>query len=149
MRRSIHIALIMLMSVLAACGRSSAPVDGAQDRPYEIASLLRSGGLQGDTALVRVYSDGTMVYGRSGGSPLMTSRIPPEQFEALQAALGTAEWQSLDDRYGGPVPDGYTYTIIAGGKWVETYDGVANPPALAQVLDQLNQLMAQGGLLNR
>jgi hypothetical protein len=69
MRRAFFLLIIML---LAACGR--APAAGNDSPlPEQIGSLVRGGGLAGETVFVRLYADGTLIYGDSSGSTLWTA----------------------------------------------------------------------------
>ena len=114
-----------------------------------LASLTRSGGLQGRTQTLLVQQDGALALlnGEPGSAVFKTGKASAAQLQALQALLNSADWQQLDDSYGRQVPDGFMYSVTGGGQRITTYDGAQNPPALENVLSQLNELwqIAQSG----
>jgi hypothetical protein len=98
------------------------------------------------TDKVTVYGDGRLV--TEGDSGSHTVQGDPAAVQALHALVVGSDWQGLDAKYGEQFPDAFAYTIEAGGKTVQTFDGVETPAVLTQVMQQLNQFMAtanQGG----
>lgn len=112
-----------------------------------LITLNRSGGIAGINQTVVVQNDGTvqLIDGESAGSVTKEGRATPEQLQKLEAALQSEGWQQLDATYGGgqQIADGFTYTVVANGKTVKSYDGTQNPPALENVLSLLNELEQQ------
>lgn len=135
------LALLQFVWLLVAC--SSAPdTDQASAADPVILSFTRSGGLQGKTETIIVNRDNTLVVleGNRDGRETKRVSIPAAQVESLQSFVASTEWQQLADQYGRQAPDGYAYTIEANGKRVVTFDGATKPPALENVLAQLNAL---------
>ena len=110
-----------------------------------VVVFTRSGGMLGKTETLVVQGDGLLqvIEGESGGPPAKEGRAQPEQMSKLDAALKSEGWQQLQPSYGQQVPDGYSYTIVAGSKTIATFDGAPMPPVLEDVLNQLNELWQQ------
>ncbi|HEY0602963.1 MAG TPA: hypothetical protein VGD58_08625 [Herpetosiphonaceae bacterium] len=162
--------LSVLLLLMAACGStptgsdetgsSPAPVTVTADSQTQtsppamtetattgapLATLRQSGGIAGINETLVVQSDGVLqvIEGEIGGQVTKEGRATPEQIQKLEAALQAEGWQQLDASYGRQVPDGFAYTVVAGAKTVQTYDGAQNPPALESVLSLLNELWQQ------
>jgi hypothetical protein len=100
----------------------------------------RSGGFAGLTDKLTIYGDGRLV--TEGDSGSNTVQGDPAAVQALQQIITGGDWQSLEPSYGKQFPDAFAYTIEAGGKTVQTYDGVEMPAVLTQILQQINELFA-------
>ena len=103
-----------------------------------VAVWTRSGGLAGRTEVMTVYADGWVTLDQQGG--LKTALGDMGTINALQQTFAGSEWQALDSSYGEQFPDAFQYTIEAGGKTVQTYDGAENPALLDTVQQQLGEL---------
>ena len=115
-----------------------------------LVTFTRSGGIAGRTETLVVDGSGTLALlnGDASGQVVSTSQAPQAELDALKAELASAEWQQLAAGKIGQQPaDGFAYTVLTGGKQVETYDGVTNPPVLERVLGHLSALWqaAQSG----
>lgn len=114
-----------------------------------VATLTRSGGMQGKMETLVVGGDGRLqlLKGDINGQVVKTAQAPQAQLDSLVAAFASREWQQLTPQYGHQVPDGFAYTISGGNKQIAAYDGAQNPPVLDTVLNQLNALwqVAQSG----
>lgn len=101
-----------------------------------ILRVTRSGGIAGRTTELTVRPDGAVeVGGRRGTSGgRLEAALPPEAVTAVRALVGSAAWRRLDESYGRPVPDGFIYTVEAGGKTVTAYQGAELPEVLDNVL---------------
>lgn len=114
-----------------------------------IGALTRSGGIQGKTETLVVGADGTLQLrnGDINGQVVKTAQAPQAQVDSLSAVFASSEWQQLAPKHGRQLPDGFAYTVSAGNKQVQTYDGAQNPPLLDTVLNQFNALwqVVQGG----
>ena len=122
-----------------------APTTGGKDQSQSLdllASLTRSGGLQGRTQTLLVQQDGALALlnGEPGSAVFKTGQASAAQLQALQTLLNSADWRQLDESYGRQVPDGFMYSVTGGGQRITTYDGAQNPPALENALSQLNEL---------
>lgn len=115
------------------------------DAGTAMVTLTRSGGIAGINETLVVQRDGALqvIEGGIGGQVTKEGRATPEQIQKLEAALQAEGWQQLDASYGRQVPDGFAYTVVAGSKTVQTYDGAQNPPALESVLSLLDELWQQ------
>jgi hypothetical protein len=109
--------------------------DRAED---EIVRVTRSGGLAGLATTMTVAADGTVRFELEGDERGDLSHgLPPDQVARVRALVDSPKWRALDDRYGEPMPDGFAYTIEAGGKTVTTYDGAQSPPPVRRLLAEL------------
>lgn len=110
-----------------------------------LITLIRSGGITGQTVTFVVQSDGTLqiIEGEIGGPVAKEGRATREQIQKLEELLQSEVWQHLDASYGQQVPDGFAYTLVAGSKTVQTYDAAPDPPVLADVLRLLEELWEQ------
>lgn len=128
-------------SSAASTTNGSSP-GGSAGEGGTVASFTRSGGMQGKTQTLVVNGDGTLqlLNGDEAGQVFKTAQADSVQIDALRSLLASQEWQELQGKYGRQVPDGFAYTVSANGKQVLTYDGATNPPALENVLTQLNAL---------
>lgn len=123
---------------------SAAQASTATDADQMIAVFSRSGGIAGRTQTVMVQRDGTIAIrnGDAGAPMIQTAQADPAAIATLEAAINSDAWQQLDAQYGRQVPDGFAYTINAGGKQVQTFDGATNPPILDSVIEQMSALLA-------
>ncbi len=139
------LGVLVSLVLLTACGIAG-PRTRVEESPQvtEILAMLeRSGGLTGPTESLWVGVDGSVTLqsdAEDDTTPPQMISISQAELAALRSAVHSAEWQQLEQRYGQPTPDGFTYTIIAGDKQVTTYDDAPNPPILDQVLQQLNTI---------
>jgi hypothetical protein len=112
----------------------------ATTRDGEVVAVWnRSGGFAGRTDKMTVYADGRLVVEPDTGNA-RTVQGDAAAVQALHELVVGSDWQALSNRYGRQVPDAFAYTITAGGKRVETYDGAQLPDVLSQVMEQLNRL---------
>jgi hypothetical protein len=145
-RRLSFLSILAGLVLLTACGIPPQAAEQEAPRAVNVVAMLeRSGGLADTTASLWVGADGEATLTSAGDTGDETGRPPfvqlsPDEVTALQQAVTSAEWQQLEERYGQPTPDGFTYTIIAGDKEVTTYDGAPNPPILDTVLRQLQAI---------
>jgi hypothetical protein len=146
--------LIFLMALLVtSCGAAvSTGVPATTTSPPEttgapatargdevVAVWTRSGGFAGITDKMTVYGDGRLVLEPDNGAT-RTVQGDAAAVQALHELVVASDWQSLDKSYGTQFPDAFAYTIVAGGKTVETFDGTDMPAVLSKVMEQLNQL---------
>jgi hypothetical protein len=141
--------VIFALVMITACGavepdgspggaNGSGNNDDVTTSPKIVAEQTRSGGFAGIEEQLTVYADGTLELERRGST--QTAQGDAAAIQALRATVSSAEWSQLDSEYGKPVPDGYTYTVEAGGKTVTTYDGADFPEPLATAMQQLDEL---------
>ncbi len=145
LRRLCLLGSVASLVMLTGCG-IAAPRTTEEESPQVtdiVAMLERSGGLAGTTESVWVGEDGSVTFHSDADddiTPPKLIQISQAELAALRRAVNSAEWQQLEERYGQPTPDAFTYTIIAGDKQVTTYDDAPNPPILDNVLQQLNTI---------
>lgn len=135
--------LTVLLGLLVGCanapaGSAEASSGSTPAQADPLVTLLRSGGLAGETQTLAVQRDGTLTLTING--TIRTARANADELRPLVQALTGADWNQLDASYGRPVPDGYLYTIAGNGKQIQTYDGAERPAALESVLQQLTTL---------
>ncbi len=130
---------LWVVVMLTACGSGGEGGAGTAANDI-IVTYTRSGGFTGGTDKLTVHADGALTL--TTDTRTKTARAEEAKVRALQQTLANAEWSNLEASYGKQVPDGYAYTIVAGDKTVQTYDGATNPAVLDQVIQDLNGLLA-------
>lgn len=121
-------------------GRAVICKDGASAgrAEEELVRVTRSGGLAGETATMTVAADGSVRFEFGGDDRgALSHGLPPEQLMRVRTLVESPKWRALEERYGEPSPDGFAYTVEAGGKKVTTYDGAQRPPPVRRLLAQL------------
>lgn len=154
------LALGVALVLLAACGAAApgetpagkagtsetTPSAGNDQAGSDIVAIwTRTGGIAGLHEEMTVHADGTLILDRGGKT--QTGQVAPEFLRQLKELVASAAWQNIEPSYGRQSPDAFAYTVEAGGKSVQTYDGAQPPEPLAYVLQLLNMMsqMASAG----
>ncbi|MEV7614977.1 hypothetical protein [Streptomyces sp. NPDC089799] len=112
------------------------PATPAAPATERLVNITRTGGLAGVNESVLVKADGSYVQLKSGATA-GTGRMAPDRLAELRAAVAAAGFPGLERIQPGgkdPGPDGFRYTLVAGGREVVT-GGPDVPPALMRVIE--------------
>ena len=129
-----------LAAVVLAMGAALAVQSGpaAQASPV-LVSFQQTGGFAAIERGLTVRRSGAVV---SDGLPVKVKQLSAARLRTLRAALSTAGFAALRDRYESdePIADGFVYRIGYGGQTVEIEQGATLPPRLARVFQLLRSL---------
>lgn len=152
-------ALASVAAAMLGCS-APAPADspaGAESPAAEaplpdsvpLVVLQQEGGISGAVSELAVFRTGEATLAQDpapGGIAVRRWTIAPADFEAITAALGSAEFGALEPEY---LPentccDRITYTITvpgaAGDRNIRTMDAAQQPEALANLIERLRAL---------
>jgi hypothetical protein len=132
----IRLALLSLLALGSGAGVQS--VSAAQPSPV-LVSFKQTGGFAAIERGLTVRRSGAVV---SDGLPVKVRKLSPRRLRALHAALASAGFAGLDERYESDQPgaDGYVYRIGYAGRRVEIEQGATLPHRLARVFTFLRSL---------
>jgi hypothetical protein len=143
-RPSIGLACVLVAASLGvACGATAAPTrEVARGASQRLLTYERSGGLAGSRATLTVTRDRRVVARPNGRRLTLGIR----EYRRLRADLAHADLARLPahSRAEHPVPDGFSYVVVAGGHRVSAETG-AVPARLAPLLKRLNGLLRRTG----
>lgn len=144
MHWSLWYTLAVTLLVLTACGPAADGVSSAAPSAAAsggtIVTMTVSGGLAGRTETVTIDHGGAVAVLDGNGATTATGTATSAQIDALEDVLASDEWAQVEARYGRQVPDGFAYTLDAGGKRIEFFDGGELPPILQEALSQIVQI---------
>lgn len=139
--RARTIPAVLLLALLAACGRGAGTDGPASPSPGPLVTLVRYGGIAG--AHDRVSVDGAGVATVVGDRPPATRTVTlaAADLAALRTTLERSHITTLQRNYLDPkAADEYQYDVTYQGVTVTADEGVV-PAALRPVVDQLVALL--------
>ncbi len=133
-------ALAMLPSGCGQAKNTPTPPRAASLADGVLAVFERSGGLQGNLRRIELHSDGTA--NATGVEDSVSFKTPAPLVSELEHLLGSEDWRSLDEGYGGaPQRDLFGYAITGGGKRVIALEKTARPPVLLEAINHAETLI--------
>jgi hypothetical protein len=140
MTRTLSLALLALIPLLAACTSNSSKSTGV---PRTLVTLDRSGGFIGLSDRLVVRTDGSMTYDDKKAKTTITAHALAGDLANLRALLASPDFAAAASSYttkGGA--DQITYTINSNNpeKAVTTIDGAQHPQIISDVLKALAHL---------
>jgi hypothetical protein len=135
------VAILLCVAAASAAGCSSDSKDRVV-RDHDIVFYERGGGRAGTTVSLSVGPNGKATISPPGTEV----KLRPAAVRRLRRAIARARIDRLPkvSRPSKRIPDGYQYTISAGGETVQAEDG-AVPARLKPLRGELERLLAAGG----